>query len=77
MWKCFDALRIYCDGHHGDDGLIVAEMKQLRSTWSKFAADIREGAFSPYGGFRVSITAPRRLLDNDVDDDCWPKHGRR
>lgn len=76
VWTSFDAVAVYCEIHRAADEKVAGELVHLKTGLSKFATDIREGALSPYFGYRVALTALRRHLDYDVDKDGWPKSPR-
>ncbi|HEV7601987.1 MAG TPA: hypothetical protein VGO49_17255 [Bradyrhizobium sp.] len=75
-WTYFYLIRSHCETYHQDDKLIMRAVEQLLSGLSTFTMHVRQGVPSPYTGFRVAISSLRDYLENDVDDDGWPKSSR-
>jgi hypothetical protein len=76
-WTHFYSIESQCESYHRDDKLIMGAVEQLKSGLSTFTMHVRQGMPSPYTGFRVAISSLRDYLENDVDEDGWPKAKRR
>lgn len=74
-WDHFYMVRSYFERNHCADKHIMETVSRLHDGLSTFTMHIREGALSPYGGFRVEISALRRYLDGGFGEDGWPKPG--
>ncbi|KRQ03078.1 hypothetical protein [Bradyrhizobium manausense] len=59
-WDHFYMVRSYFEHYHSTDKPIMETVRHLSEGLSTFTAHVREGALSPYGGFRVQISALRR-----------------
>lgn len=74
-WHHFYMVRSYFERYHSADKHIMETVRHLSEGLSTFTMRVREGALSPYGGFRVQISALRRYLDGGFGEDGWPKPG--
>lgn len=75
-WTHFHTLSSFCERTWPGDKRIMNELETLKRGLGVFTGHIREGALSPFSGFHTSLRTLRRYVDNDVDDDGWPKSPR-
>jgi len=76
-WTTFYAIKSYCELYRSDDKLVMKALEQVHAGLSTFTLHVRQGAPSPYTGFRVAISSLRGYLEYDVGEDGWPKSSKR